>query len=62
MNDQPRLSEAEWQLVIELLEHERSDLHPEIRRTRTSSVREELHQREKAVIDLLERLKTAVAG
>ncbi len=57
MIDQPELSEAEWELVVELLQHERGELPVEIRHTRTSRVREELHQRQDMVRQLLERLK-----
>jgi hypothetical protein len=57
MNDQPELSEAEWALVLELLQRERSELPVEIRHTRTSSVREELHGRQELVQALLQKLK-----
>jgi hypothetical protein len=57
MDDQPKLSEAEWDLVVELLERERAELPVEIRHTRTSSVRDELHRREDMVRDLLGRLR-----
>jgi len=57
MTDQPELSEAEWDLVVELLERERAELPVEIRHTRTASVRDELHRREDMVRDLLARLR-----
>jgi hypothetical protein len=57
MDDQPKLSEAEWDLVVELLERERAELPVEIRHTRTASVRDELHRREDMVSDLLTRLR-----
>jgi hypothetical protein len=57
MGDQPELSREEWTIVVELLEHERADLPPEIRHTRTSSLRAELRRRLKAVDALLERLR-----
>ena len=60
MADQPKLSEAEWDLVVELLQREQSELPPEIRHTRTSTVREELRRREQMVQDLLHRLETPV--
>ncbi|MBN2474606.1 MAG: hypothetical protein JXB62_08355 [Pirellulales bacterium] len=56
MTDQPTLSEAEWSLVADLLERERGELSVEIRHTRTSTVREELRQREKTVKGMLNRL------
>ncbi len=57
MTDQPELSEAEWALMLELLQRERSELPVEIRHTRTSSLREELHRRQEMVQGLLQRLK-----
>jgi len=56
MIEQPTLSESEWELVIQLLERERAELPVEIRHTRLSSVREELHLRRDMVAQLLERL------
>ena len=58
---QPELTEAEWELVIEMLERERGELPSEIRHTRTSSVHDELRQREDAVRCLLNRLRTHMA-
>ncbi|HUT09031.1 MAG TPA: hypothetical protein VMY42_00910 [Thermoguttaceae bacterium] len=60
MDKRSELSEAEWALVVELLEHERSELPSEIRRTRTASVRDELHRREDMVQSLLDRLRPAM--
>ncbi|MEE8452215.1 MAG: hypothetical protein V3R99_09880 [Thermoguttaceae bacterium] len=60
MVDQPRLSDAEWELVGELLERERGELPAEIRHTRTTTVREELRDRARMVKDLLQRLKVPV--
>jgi hypothetical protein len=57
MHEHLELSEAEWELVVELLERERSELPSEIRHTRTSSVRDELRARETMVQGLLERLR-----
>jgi hypothetical protein len=57
MDDQPKLSEAEWDLVVELLERERTELPVEIRHTRSSNFRDELHRREDMVGDLLKRLR-----
>ena len=56
MADQPELSQAEWTLIVELLEREQSELHPEIRRTRTRTLREALHRRLEMVGSLLDRL------
>jgi len=61
MYDEPRLSEAEWALVLELLERERSELPVEIHHTRSSSVRTELQDRAEMVRGLLGRLRTTVA-
>jgi len=59
MQEEPILSSAEWELVIELLERERSELPVEIRHTYNSNIREVLHQRAAMVRDLLERLPKA---
>ncbi len=61
MDAQPVLSEAEWGLVVELLEREQSELPSEIRHTRTSSLRAELRERERVVRHLLERLHGTAA-
>lgn len=57
MFDELKLSDAEWELIVELLERERSDLPVEIRHTRSSSVRTELHERAEMVRSLLGRLR-----
>ena len=57
MVDRPELSDAEWELVVEMLERERGELPTEIRHTRTRTVREELRARERMVQDLLRRLR-----
>jgi hypothetical protein len=58
VNDQPQLSEAEWALVMELLEREYHDLPGEIHHTRLNSYREELKRRAEMVKNLLERLRS----
>ncbi len=58
MFDEPKLSEAEWALILELLERERSELPVEIHHTRSSSVRAELQERAEMVRGLLSRLRT----
>jgi hypothetical protein len=58
MNDQPKLSDAEWAVVRELLERELHDLPGEIHHTRVASYREELKRRAEIVKNLLERLRT----
>lgn len=60
MHDEPRLSEAEWDLIIELLECERDELPVEIRHTRNTSVHDELQCRAEMVRELLARLRTPV--
>ena len=61
MNEQPKLSEAEWELVIALLERERSELPVEIHHCRNAVVREELRQRAEMVRCLLERVGAPAA-
>lgn len=58
MSEQPKLSAAEWALVIELLKREQHELPAEIHHTRVTSYRNELHQREALVEQLLDRLET----
>lgn len=58
MYEEPRLSEEEWDLIVELLECERDELPAEIRHTRNSSVHDELQHRAQMVQDLLSRLRT----
>lgn len=54
---QSQLSDAERTLVLDLLQSERKNLHPEIRRsTMTPDVHEDLQQRLKMVDDLIQRL------
>ena len=57
MGDQPELSKEEWAILLGLLEQERAELHPKIRHTRTSSLRDELHRRLETIEALLERLR-----
>ncbi len=61
MNEQPKLSEAEWALVIELLQREQHDLPAEIHHTRVASFREDLRRRAEMVNSLLERLQKGTA-
>jgi hypothetical protein len=62
MHDQPILSEAEWGLLIELLEREQEDLPAEIHHCRVSDYREGLRHRLEVVRGLLERLQEPVAA
>ena len=61
MNDQPRLSQAEWDLVAELLEQECRELPVEIHHTRSTSVKAELHDRLEVARNALEQVRTAIA-
>jgi hypothetical protein len=56
MKEAPTLSDAEWALVVELLERERYELPSEIHHTRTSSFRDQLRERLVLVERLLSRL------
>jgi uncharacterized secreted protein with C-terminal beta-propeller domain len=51
------LSESERALLLELLENEHSELPVEIRHTRNSIMREELHDRAKLVQGLIDRIR-----
>ena len=57
MYDEPKLSDEEWDLIVELLECERNELPVEIHHTRSASVREDLQHRAEVVRRLLERLR-----
>lgn len=57
MSEQPKLSEAELTLVIELLQREHHDLPTEIHHCRVTSYRDELKHRHEIVRSLLERLQ-----
>ena len=60
MMRQVQLSDNEYQVLLQLLQNERGDLHPEIRRsTMNVDAHEELHQRLKLVESLIERLQKA---
>jgi hypothetical protein len=51
------LSEAERVLLLDLLENEHNELPVEIHHTRSSSLREELHERVKLVQGLIDRIR-----
>jgi hypothetical protein len=59
MNAQPKFSEAERALVIQLLQAEHHDLPHEIHHCRVPGYREELQHRHEMVTSLLERLHAA---
>lgn len=50
-------SEAERQLLLELLQGEHRELGPEIRHTDNRGVRDELRERQQMVMHVLERLQ-----
>ena len=52
---QPVLSEAEWALLLEVLDHERVKLLTEIRRTDTMAFRQELRERLEMVDRIVEK-------
>ena len=56
MNEQPKFSEAELALVIELLQEEHDELPTEIHHCDVASYREELQKRHEMVKNLLKRL------
>lgn len=57
MRDPLPLTDAEWDLVAELLQTELAELPTEIHHAHTLEAREELRQRRKLVEDLLGRLR-----
>ena len=62
MSEQPKLSDAEWALLIDLLQQERDQLPVEIHHTRSTAFRGELQRRRQMVETLLERLRAPVAA
>lgn len=54
---QPELTEQEWELILDLLQNERRDLPSEIHHTDTQRMHDELQQRLRMVIGLIERLQ-----
>jgi ppGpp synthetase/RelA/SpoT-type nucleotidyltranferase len=60
MTHQVQLNDQEYQVLLQLLETERGELHPEIRRsTMNVDAHESLHERLKLVDSLIERLQRA---
>jgi hypothetical protein len=62
MRDQPILSEAEWGLVVELLQLELRELPVEIRHAGSQEARQDLHHRLEMVQTLLQRLPQPVTA
>jgi len=54
------LSSEEWQLILELLEQERADLHCEVRHARFYDVRELLRRKREIVESLIERIQSGL--
>ena len=61
MGEEPKLSEAEWALVIDLLERERADLPVQMHESRSFTEREELRVRSEAIRKLLTRIQATVS-
>ncbi len=59
MFNQPQLSDKEWDLLLELLEAERSELPPEIRHTDTPRVHDNLLGRLETIDSLINRIHQA---
>jgi len=57
MVEQPVLTEAEWEIVYELLNHERRDLPAEIHHTLTRPIRDQLKERLRLIETLLRKLE-----
>jgi hypothetical protein len=60
MTEQLKLSPAEWELLVELLQREHNDLPVEIHHCRVAAYREELHRRQALVQALLDRMQVVV--
>lgn len=59
MHDQPKLSDAEWAVVLDLLEQESHELPVEIRHTRSQEFAKNLHERLDIVTSLIQRIRSA---
>ena len=61
MRDQPVLNEAEWALVLELLERESHYLPVEIHHTVKRSCRSDLRNRLEVISDMIQRIRPMMA-
>lgn len=61
MTQQPKLTQTEWELVMELIESERRELPTELHHTDDPTVRQELRARKLLVESLSDRLREAIA-
>ena len=59
MHDQPKLSDAEWAVVLDLLQQESHELPVEIRHTKSQEFAKNLHERLDIVTSLIERIRSA---
>ena len=60
MDEQLKLSRAEWELLVELLEREHNDLPVEIHHSQVAAYREDLRRRQAMVQGLLDRMQMTV--
>jgi hypothetical protein len=60
MTEHLKLSRAEWELIVELLQREHDDLPVEIHHSRVAAYRDDLRRRQSMVQELLERMQVAV--
>ncbi len=60
MYHQPELTDLEWEMVLDLLENEKRNLPPEIRRTHERHYHQELQERLKRIDDLIVRIRAAI--
>jgi hypothetical protein len=61
MHDQPILSDAEWSLIVELLQLELRELPVEFRHASSREARDDSHHRLEMVQSLLNRLQKPAA-
>lgn len=57
MNDQPKLSDAEWGLIAQLLDQELNELPAEIHHCRNQQMKLDLQQRLETVRQVRERIR-----
>jgi tRNA/tmRNA/rRNA uracil-C5-methylase (TrmA/RlmC/RlmD family) len=62
MHEQPILTEAEWRLVVQLLQQELEELPTEIHHTQALDYRHQLQEKRQMIQSLLDRLAPVVAA
>lgn len=62
MFNAPPFSEKEWQIILELLREEETELGPEIHHSEHGKFRDDLHVRKNSIKEMVQRLESALAS